>query len=189
MIELHTRHSHCSYCGTPFDPAQPWPRTCAHCGSTTYLNPIPVAIVLIPVEVGMQASKSVPGVLAPDFVPGVLAVRRAISPGLGKLALPGGFIDLGERWQEAAAREVLEETGLVLDPQEVSILRVESAPDGTLILVAQAHPRSLQDLPPFTPNSECSERVVLTAPQEMAFPLHEQVVRASLEGPQAPSTG
>jgi ADP-ribose pyrophosphatase YjhB (NUDIX family) len=177
---MYTRNSHCSYCGAPFDPAQPWPRTCAHCGSTTFLNPIPVAVVLVPVEVGRQGSGPVPG---------VLAVRRAISPGQGKLALPGGFINLGESWQEAAAREVLEETGLRLDPQELRILRVESAPDGTLILVAQAHPRAGQDLPPFTPNSECSERVVLNAVQEMAFPLHEEVARAYLEGRRVPSTG
>jgi len=32
---------------------------------------------------------------------GLLFVRRGIEPRKGKLALPGGFINLGETWQEA----------------------------------------------------------------------------------------
>jgi 8-oxo-dGTP pyrophosphatase MutT (NUDIX family) len=40
-------------------------------------------------------------------------VRRAIPPARDTLALPGGFIDYGESWQNAAARELREETGIV----------------------------------------------------------------------------
>ena len=50
---------------------------------------------------------------------GLLVVRRGITPGLGELALPGGYIGMGETWQEAGAREVWEETGLRLDPAEI----------------------------------------------------------------------
>ena len=42
----------------------------------------------------------------------VLMVRRAIQPGIGLWSLPGGYVDRGEVVEKAAAREVLEETGL-----------------------------------------------------------------------------
>lgn len=157
-------NSHCSYCGSAFDPLQPWPRTCSHCGNTSFLNPIPVVVVLIPVGSG------------------VLIIRRAIEPGNGKLALPGGYVNLGETWQEAGAREVLEETGLVISPDEIHLRRVQSAPNGTIVIVGQAQKRSEADLPVFTPNDECSERMVVTEPAAMAFRLHDEMVRQYLFG-------
>ena len=57
------RNSHCSYCGHPFSPHQPWPRTCANCGEISFQNPAPVAVVLVPIDGGL------------------LAVRRGIEPG------------------------------------------------------------------------------------------------------------
>ena len=42
----------------------------------------------------------------------VLLVQRAYDPGMGKWALPAGFVDAGEDPVEAAMRETLEETGL-----------------------------------------------------------------------------
>jgi 8-oxo-dGTP diphosphatase len=44
--------------------------------------------------------------------PKVLLVRRRYPPNQSKWALPGGLVELGEKVQDAAVREILEETGL-----------------------------------------------------------------------------
>jgi ADP-ribose pyrophosphatase YjhB (NUDIX family) len=154
----YRQHTYCSFCGRAFAEGQPWPRHCASCGSVTYRNPLPVAVVLVPVGAG------------------VVVVRRAIPPRVGQLALPGGFINHGEGWQAAGAREVREETGLEIDPAQIREFAVRSAPDGTLLVFGVAAPLRAADLPPFAPNDEASERVVLDAPVELAFPLHSEVV-------------
>jgi 8-oxo-dGTP diphosphatase len=45
----------------------------------------------------------------------VLLVRRRNPPNQGKWALPWGLVELGETVQDAARREVLEETGLKVE--------------------------------------------------------------------------
>ena len=157
---MFTQHSYCSYCGHPFEIDQAWPRLCAVCGNTSFINPLPVAVVLLPVDDGL------------------LVVRRNIEPQIGRLALPGGYINRGESWQQAGARELWEETGVVIQPESLHEFRVKSAPGGTTLLVFGIAPamRS-QDLPPFTPNEETQEICELTAPQELAFSTHSETLR------------
>ena len=71
------------------------PRYCPSCGTLVvkYSNPLPTADVVIH-----------------DEKRGIILIRRK-DPPLG-MALPGGFIEEGERAEHAAVREMKEETGL-----------------------------------------------------------------------------
>ena len=42
----------------------------------------------------------------------LVLVRRGVEPHLGRWSFPSGFVDRGERVEDAAVRETLEETGL-----------------------------------------------------------------------------
>ena len=44
----------------------------------------------------------------------VLLVRRGNPPAAGQWAIPGGNVKLGETLQQAAEREILEETGIII---------------------------------------------------------------------------
>jgi ADP-ribose pyrophosphatase YjhB (NUDIX family) len=48
-----------------------------------------------------------------------LLVRRATEPLKGEWSIPGGLVELGEKLVDAVKREVLEETGLTVEPGEV----------------------------------------------------------------------
>ena len=49
----------------------------------------------------------------------VLLARRAHAPMKGQWTLPGGAVELGETTSEAIAREIEEETGLLVEPLEL----------------------------------------------------------------------
>jgi ADP-ribose pyrophosphatase YjhB (NUDIX family) len=150
------KNSHCSYCGTAFAANTLWPRRCAHCGNVTYSNPLPVSVVLLPLDGGL------------------LLVRRTQEPQAGRWALPGGFIETGETWQEAGAREMREETGYTIDPVGIRLFDTRSAPDGTLLVFGLAQALSSNTLPKFTPSSETSEAMIAPGPRELAFLTHTE---------------
>ena len=151
------RNSHCSYCGSPFAADQPWPRVCSSCSNVSYRNPVPVAVGLIPVDGGL------------------LLIRRAVAPQIGGLALPGGFVNYGESWQEACVRELEEETGLKIPAEEVTLYDALSAPEGMVLIFGLVNPRTAEELPVFAPNSETTEFTIMREPGELAFPLHTRV--------------
>ena len=154
------QHDHCSYCGTRYADGLNWPRTCAQCGETTWSNPLPVAVVLLPVTHN-------------DGRLGLVVVRRDIEPFRGEIALPGGFIETGESWQEAAVRELREETDLIAKPDEISLFTVHSSFNGyTLLVFGVLPPRPVESLPPSAPTEESMEWLVLTEPTRLCFPTH-----------------
>lgn len=80
-------------------------RRCAECGFTYYTNPRGATVAVI-----VNDRKE------------ILVARRANDPAKGTLDLPGGFIDLDEDAETAMCREILEETGIRVDREDLSYL-------------------------------------------------------------------
>ncbi|MCE9576425.1 MAG: NUDIX domain-containing protein [Deltaproteobacteria bacterium] len=165
---MRMRDAFCSFCGAAFAAPLTYPRTCASCGVTIWANPIPVVVALVPIAVEDRL--------------GLLTVRRAIPPGIGKLALVGGFLEAHETWQHGGAREVREETGVAIDPAALAPFWFTSTaprPDRVL-LFALAAPVT-EALPPLVENHEVSERGVIVGPDGLdeifAFELHAAAAR------------
>ena len=167
-----TRDTFCSHCGVRFADATTYPRTCTACGAQSWANPIPVAVVLLPVTVGART--------------GLLVVRRAIPP-VGRLSLVGGFVEDHESWQMCATRELHEEAGVVIDPTALQPLWYASSaprPD-RVVLFSLAPAVDASALPPFMPNAEASERGIYfgapegggTGDDELGFPLDVEAAR------------
>jgi ADP-ribose pyrophosphatase YjhB (NUDIX family) len=164
--------AHCGYCGTVFAPDQPvYTRVCSSCGRTSYRNPLPVAVLLVPVydEANPQQGQ------------GLVVIRRRIPPQEGLLALPGGFINYGESWQIAAARELFEETGIQVEPNDIHAELVLSAPDSTILIFGMSLAVSVQEVSQAHTSSETSEVSIIWDPEDLAFPLHETVVNHFFE--------
>jgi ADP-ribose pyrophosphatase YjhB (NUDIX family) len=163
------RDTFCSYCGAKYPEPLAYPRTCTSCAITVWANPIPVSVVLLPV--------------ADCGTPALLVVRRAIEPQIGKLGLPGGFLEEHESFQQGGAREVHEETGAIIDPTGLEPFWFSSSepkPDRVLLFsVAREIP--LSALPAFHQDSETSERGVVLGPGGLedvfAFPTHVEAAK------------
>jgi len=93
---------------------------CAACGHIAYVNPR-VVVNTLPVTDSGE----------------VVLLRRGIEPGYGAWAQPGGFLEVDETVTEAAVRETLEETGLVVSPGDLVGIytRLEAA---VVVLVFEA---------------------------------------------------
>jgi 8-oxo-dGTP diphosphatase len=92
-------YSFCPRCGGRFEErvlkeGDPERLVCGSCGFVFYLGPKLVAGAIFELEGE------------------IVLVQRDIEPGYGKWTFPGGFVERGERAEDAAEREVLEECGL-----------------------------------------------------------------------------
>ncbi len=133
---------------------------CPKCGTKIrlYANPVPTVDIIIELD---RSGKI------------VLIKRR--NPPYG-LAIPGGFVDYGERLEDAAVREAKEETGL--DVSLKYLLGVYSDPkrdprqhtiSTVFVASASGSPRAGDD----------AKEVVVVKPDEIAEPLcfdHSQII-------------
>ncbi|MEO6396837.1 MAG: NUDIX hydrolase [Tepidiformaceae bacterium] len=128
---MSTSHPHafsryCMQCGQRLTTAVPENDTkrrlvCFDCGFVHYINPRPVAGTI-----PMRADGS------------ILLVRRAIEPRIGCWVFPGGFMDMDESAEEAAARETLEEANL--EVTDLALIGVFTRPQpGVVVIVYEAH--------------------------------------------------
>jgi len=91
----------------------------------------------------------------------ILLIRRAKSPAKATLSIPGGFVDYGERAEDAARREVYEECTARIDSLQFLFTlpnwyTYKEVVYPTVDLFFSAH---LVEIPPFTANEEVSELV------------------------------
>jgi ADP-ribose pyrophosphatase YjhB (NUDIX family) len=86
--------------------------SCSSCGHIAYVNPR-LVVTTLPVTAEGE----------------LVLLRRGIEPGRGAWAQPGGFLEVDETVHQAAIRETLEETGLIVEPGEIIGLytRLEAA--------------------------------------------------------------
>jgi ADP-ribose pyrophosphatase YjhB (NUDIX family) len=104
-----------------------------------------------------------------------LMIKRATQPGIGLWAFPGGHVDRGEVVENAAVREVLEETGLVVEI--TAALGIFSEEQNPVVLAAFAG-KEIGGY--FRINSEVSDIGFFRTEDfpPLAFPRDLQVLRA-----------
>ena len=111
----------------------------------------------------------------------VLLIRRGNEPFSGAYALPGGFIDPGEKAEDACRRELLEETGL--EAGKLELLGVYSEPGrdprGPVVSVAYVTDEIAGELRGGDDAAD-AEWVIDWRDRELAFD-HAQIVADAFE--------
>ena len=110
----------------------------------------------------------------------ILVVRRGNEPGRGLLGLPGGYHMRGESWQEAGCREVMEETGYLLDPNRVSLFQQPVTDEYGCNLMIARHHGPVERQPDWQQPDEVMEVLRLNYvnnPEDWAFPRHFKAAR------------
>ena len=165
----------CPYDGSSLEPVpdahgRPVP-TCRQCGFKDWGNPKPCVAVLV-----VQDGR-------------LLLARRAVEPAKGEWDVLGGFIDAGETAEHAAAREMLEETGLTVRVTRYLGSLVDTygpRGDPTLNLIFVAEPTGGTP----TAKSDVAELRWFDAaelPRTMAFTHQHEVLRRWRENEQSKS--
>lgn len=154
----------CSHCGE-YLAQNVYPKHCNYCFNFIYKNPLPVVVVMMRVERWTFFG-------APEM--GIILQKRNINPKKGEWALPGGYINEGETWQQAAARELKEEIGLDSDPNKFKLWSVESSTNGDNIIIFCIYEDFVKgfDKIKFEPNEEVQAVDVGWDNKELCFPTH-----------------
>jgi len=133
--------------------------TCSECGFIYFLNPKLVTVVVIYYE-----GK-------------ILLGRRNINPGKGKWSFFSGYVNRGESVEDAAIREVKEETNLNI--QLENLIGVYSANENPNVLIAYQASIANNELSGLIAQAEEVSELALFTPEELpelAFPFDKQIL-------------
>jgi NADH pyrophosphatase NudC (nudix superfamily) len=159
----------CKFCGTEHT-ATEYPKACSSCGNITFINPIGVAVLLLPVSFPLGSV-------------GLLVAQRGIQPCKDGWALVGGFQELSDASIEhAAVRELVEETGLVIDPVDVRLISSYNNGRNMMAFCEAKTPIPMaQVLKDFVPTNEVPAIRAILEPEELCFGSHTDVVKSWFE--------
>jgi len=128
LLDWHARHRFCAYCGAATAPHKAgWARLCPVCSTEHFPRTDPVVIMLA------------------EFEDRILVGRQPAFPP-GRYSALAGFVEVGESIEEAVARELREEAGVVATqiryvasqpwpfPSQLMIACIASAQDATIML-------------------------------------------------------
>ena len=78
-------------------------------------------------------------VVSPDQSRALLVRARNSKFPPGMVTCPTGFVEQAESAEQACSREVLEETGVTIDPTSIKVLHTQAWPQGSLLHRAPHH--------------------------------------------------
>jgi ADP-ribose pyrophosphatase YjhB (NUDIX family) len=131
-------------------------------------NPVPVVVALLSIRSKDQKH------------PKLLAIRRGIAPKIGELAFPGGYVNELEDANEAMSRELLEETGLVIEPKHWRPQAIRVTPGNQLLIFMTLGYHGITEKQvheAFRPNAEAQAYQLVDGTDTLCFPLHDQMLK------------
>jgi 8-oxo-dGTP diphosphatase len=152
----NTTYIYCPYCTTPLVEKHvfnAWRSTCPKCGFVHFLEPKLVTVVLV------------------QYNETYLLAKRKMEPALGQWSFISGYVDRGEQVEEAAVREVKEETNL--DVQLEQLIGIFSERDNPNVVIAYRASIVNNDISQMVAQpDEVSELAFFTCKDmpELAFP-------------------
>jgi 8-oxo-dGTP diphosphatase len=105
----------------------------------------------------------------------LVLIKRLVNPRAGKFAMPAGFINKGEGPRQAVVREVLEETGLVVEV--VRALDELPVPGPNQFLCFYLVTVVGGELKAGSDAGEVAVYKLDALPTDVAFPLHDHVIK------------
>ena len=158
---------YCPHCCTQLvarqEGGRPRPH-CPACGYVQYLNPAPGAGVIIRRDER------------------ICLVRRKFAPKAGQWTLPTGFMEWNEDIRETAVREVLEETGLVVELEDLFAVETGLLPPSLPVVVVFYRAREIGgSLQAGDDAAEVGFYDLDRLPGPIAFAAHRRVLAALAE--------
>jgi len=132
------------------------------CEFVNWNNPMPVTATLVP------------------FDGGLVLVERKIEPYIGYWCLPGGFIESCEQPDASAAREVFEETGLVIHEPKLLAAEGPGRNINVIILFYEAK-YATGTMLAGDDASDVRTYKATELPKNIAFDLHRKMIRQWFE--------